>query len=138
MKNSDTSTWLSRHIKAGPDRTRHRLRALAISRSRWRKLRLGYPPAVNLANGAHRQLHNRHRSLSQVLGIENQQIRAPGPLLTRRNAQQVPGTFGGVGAARCEAALRQRGPKTGVIQRCTSILVVKARIAGARRARIWH
>src|SRR5208283_4298644 len=56
----------------------------------------------------------------------------------RRNPHQIPGTLGGVGASRCEAALSERGLETRVVQRRASILVVKARVASARHARIWY
>jgi hypothetical protein len=103
-----------------------------------RQLPLGHPPAVNLGDGAHRQLRNRNRTVRQVLGIENHQISAPALLLTRSNPHQVPCTLGGVSASRCEAALGQGGSETRVVQRRTSILVVESGVAGASHARIWH
>src|SRR6478752_9292811 len=70
-----------------------------------RQLRLRNPPAVNLTDRTHRQVHGRDRAVGEMLGVEDHEIRAPALGIARRDTHQITPAFGRVRALRREAAL---------------------------------
>src|SRR5882672_10435746 len=54
-----------------------------------RQLRLRNPPAVDLADRAHRQVHGRDWAVGEMLGVEDHEIRAPTLGIARRDTHQI-------------------------------------------------
>src|SRR6516162_5698180 len=86
---------------------------------------------MNLDRDWHRQVYDRDRSVGEMLGVENHEVRTPALLVTSRDTQEIPRSFRGVHSARREATLVERGLRARVVQGVRAVLMVEARVAGA-------
>src|SRR5215470_14158823 len=90
---------------------------------------------MDLDRDSHRQVYDRERPVGEMLGVENQEVRAPAFVVPSRDTQEIPRSFRGVRSARREATLEQRSLRARVVERMRAVLMIEARIAGAPCAR---